>query len=78
MEEDFNPIEDEHRWSYNLFDFNDFFETQKNHEVQIIRGGDYQYACYIDRVVYATGLTMIFALSYGIKKFKEHTETKNK
>jgi hypothetical protein len=76
MNEDFNPIEDEYRIAHTLFDFNDFFELQKNHEIQIIKGEDYQYYCYIDRVVYATGLTMIFALSYGIKKFKEHTETK--
>ena len=50
----------------------DLIEFQLNHDVQIIRGNDYQYHCFIDKKVYATGLTTIGSLVYGYKKFKDY------
>jgi len=54
-----------------IFNLDEILAFQLNHDVQIIRGEDYQYYCYIDREVYAAGLTPMFALAYGIKVFKD-------
>lgn len=57
-----------------IFDLDDILTFQLENDVQIIRGEDYQYLCYINKSVYATGLTPLFALAYGIKTFKERCE----
>ena len=66
-----SPIMDEVYDARGIFNLEDLIEVQLEHSVQIIRGGDMQYMCYIDNKVYATGMTMFFALVYGICKFKE-------
>jgi hypothetical protein len=48
----------------------DYFIEENELTKQIF---DYQYMCYINKSVYATGLTPMFALSYGIKVFKERS-----
>ena len=65
-----------------MFDLDEIFAFQLENDIQIIRGEDYQYMCYINKSVYATGLTPMFALTYGIKCFMEknnelRTETAN-
>lgn len=55
-----------------MFDLDEILTFQLTHEIQIIRGDDYQYMCYIDRKVYAVQLTPISALIHGVKRFKEH------
>ena len=47
---------------------------QLKYDVQIIRGEDYQYMCYIDKKVYSTALTPMFALVSGIDTFIENNK----
>lgn len=55
-----------------LFDLDEILSFQLEHNVEILRGEDYQYLCYIDRKGYGTSLTPMGALTIGIKQFKEH------
>lgn len=48
------------------------------HDIQIIRGSDYQYVCYIDKTAYSVALTPMCALVFGLKKFKEVNEKTTK
>jgi hypothetical protein len=68
---EFDPIKDENENVRLYFDLDEIIAFQNEHEVQIIRGEDYQYACYIDGCVYAVTLTSMWALVYGIKAYKE-------
>jgi hypothetical protein len=54
-----------------MFDLDEILAFQLENDVQVMRGEDYQYMCYINGSVYATGLTPMYALSYGIKCFKD-------
>ena len=56
-----------------MFDLDEILSFQLQHDVQIIRGEDYQYMCYINKKVYATALTPMYALVYGIMVFKYFT-----
>jgi hypothetical protein len=56
-----------------MFDLDEILAFQLIHDVQIIRGEDYQYMCYINKKVYATALTPMYALVYGIMVFKHFT-----
>lgn len=60
-----------------MFDLDEILSFQLEHDVQIIRGEDYQYQCWIDKECYTADLTPMFALVYGIKRFKEF-KAKNK
>lgn len=53
------------------FNLDDILSFQLEHRVQIIRGEDHQYYCYINEKIYEVSLTPIYALIFGIKKFKE-------
>lgn len=55
-----------------LFDLDEILSFQLEHNVEILRGGDYQYLCYIDGKGYGVSLTPMAALTIGIKQFKEH------
>ena len=70
-----NYLIEENELTKQMFDLDEILSFQLENDVQIIRGEDYQYMCYINRQVYATGLTPMFALSLGIKVFKEHKPT---
>ena len=54
-----------------LFDLDEILAFQLEHNVEVLRGEDYQYLCYIDRKGYGTSLTLLGALTIGIKQFKE-------
>ena len=54
-----------------LFDLDEMLDFQLKHDIQIIRGADYQYMCYINKQAYFSALTPLGALVYGITKFKE-------
>lgn len=62
---------EENQLTKQMFDLDEILAFQLAHDVQIIRGEDHEYMCYIDKSVYARGLTPMFALAYGIKCFKE-------
>lgn len=64
---------EENELTKQTFDLDEILAFQLKNNVQIIRSEDYQYMCYINKSVYATGLTPMFALSYGIKNFKERS-----
>ena len=64
---------EENELTKQMFDLDKILAFQLENDVQIIRGEDYQYMCYINKRVYASGLTPMFALSYGIKRFIEHS-----
>lgn len=57
----------------NFFDLDEIIKFQMKHDVQIIRGSDFQYACYIDNKVFGTHLTTMGALVIGIKIFKDRS-----
>jgi hypothetical protein len=64
---------EENELTKQMFDLDEILAFQLENDVQIIRGEDYQYWCYINKLVYATALTPMFALAYGIKVFKDRS-----
>lgn len=77
LDEDSDPLSDENRQTEQSFNLPEIIAMQLDHDIQIIRGEDYQYICYIDGKVYATALTPMYALAYGIKVFKERSKNNN-
>lgn len=77
LDEDSDPLSDENRQTEQSFNLPEIIAMQLDHDIQIIRGEDYQYMCYIDGKVYATALTPMHALAYGIKVFKERSKNNN-
>lgn len=69
-----NHFEEENEFTRKLFNLEDILEFQLIHDVQIIRGSDFQYDCYIDKEVYYNALTPINALVVGIKIYKDRNE----
>lgn len=61
---------EENKLTKKLFDLDEIIIFQMEHDVQIIRGSDYQYMCYIDKEGYGSSLTPLGALVIGIKQFK--------
>lgn len=59
-----------------LFNLDEISSFQLRHKVEIIRGEDYQYLCYIDNQGYGTSLTPLMALVKGIKQFKSYEKKK--
>lgn len=68
MEIDYFKEENEYVRKY--FNLEDILSFQLKNDIQIIRGEDYQYSCYINKTVYSTALTPIYALITGIKIYK--------
>lgn len=66
---------EENELTRQLFDLDEILSFQLEHDVQIIRGEDYQYLCYIDKKGYGVSLTTMGALVVGIKQFKNHTSS---
>lgn len=70
MEE--NYFENENSYVRNAFDLEYILAFQTNHDMQIIRGEDYQYMCYIDKEVYGGALTPLCALVTGIELYNKY------
>lgn len=66
-----NYFEEEIMAIVSNFDLTEVLCFQREHDVQIIRGGDFQYVCYIDKIGYCPSLTPMYALVFGIKQFKQ-------
>lgn len=64
-------IIDEIALTKGIIDLGYILSLQIHHDIQVIRGEDYQYCCYIDKECWATGLTPLWALAYGAKLFRE-------
>lgn len=54
-----------------LLNLEEILKFQLNHKIEIIRGEDLQYICYIDNKEYCTALTPLGTLMYGITKYKD-------
>lgn len=68
--EDFNHFEYENKEVKNWFDLEDILSFQMKHVVQVVRGEDFQFSCWIDNKCYANSLTFLHALVVGIHQFK--------
>ena len=68
---------EENQLTKEIFDLDEILSFQLKNDVQIIRGEDFQYVCYINHSAFAISLTPMFALAYGIKYFKERKADKN-
>ena len=53
-----------------LFNLDEILAFQLQNDVQIIRGEDYQYMCYINKIGYGSYLTPMGAFVIGISQFK--------
>jgi len=62
---------EENELTKKIFNLDEILSFQLENDVQIIRGEDYQYICYINKLPCATALTPMYALCYGIKCFKD-------
>ena len=71
-------FKEENELTKKLFNLDEIISFQMEHDVQIIRGEDWQYMCYIDKEAYGSGLTTMGALVIGIKQFKAHSLNKIK
>lgn len=72
MEEQFDYIENEYNFVRDNFNLEEILEFQKDHTVEIIRGSDWQYECYIDRNCYYISLTPLYTLLLAIKTYNEN------
>lgn len=59
-----------------MFDVVEVLSFEELNNVSIFQGDDFMHQCWINQEQYATGLTVMGALVYGIRAFKEQMETK--
>lgn len=65
-----NYFKEENRILKENFNLDEILKFQLMHDIQIIRGADYQYSCWIDKKAYGSSLTPLFALYSGIQAYK--------
>lgn len=70
--EDYDYIQEEINLSKKVLTVEEVINFTLEHDVQIIRGEDWQYQCYIDKKVYFVALTTIGALVLGIKTYLDN------
>lgn len=66
-----SPFQQEIELTKQYFNLDEILAFQLENDVQVIRGEDYLYMCYINKGCYEIGLTPMYALVFGINKFKE-------
>ncbi len=64
-------IESENKYVKKNFNLSDIMDFQKDKDIQIIRGEDYSYHCYINKQAFGTAFTPLFALVFGIEQYKK-------
>lgn len=74
MNNNHNYLEEENSIIRKRFNLEYVLEFQLRHDIQIIRGEDYQYLCWIDKVPYGTSLTPLMALIAGIDSYNKKHE----
>lgn len=72
LENNDNKFVEENNSSKTMFNLDEILNFQLSHDIQIIRGEDYQYQCFIDKKAYGSALTPIFALIVGIKLYNKN------
>ena len=73
---DFDYIEEENSFVKKYFDLEEVLLFQNVHDLQVIRGEDYQYGLYIDKKCYSTSLTPMNAIVVGIIQYKKYVNDK--
>lgn len=73
--DNFNPIKNEESYTRREFNLETILEFSRHHDVQIIRGDDWMYGCYINQNLYLTSITFLHALCAGINLYKETEQT---
>jgi len=63
-------FEEENNLSKKLFNLEALLEFQLTHDIQIIRGPDLNYECWIDGKCYHTSLTPIHCMIIGVHIYK--------
>ena len=76
MQEDIDYYEDENIFVRNNFDLEDILSFQKENDIQIIRGEDWQYQCYINKECYSISLTLLYTLITGIQNYRKYNENR--
>jgi hypothetical protein len=72
---DIDYFEEESNYVRKFFDVEEMLNFQLTHDVQVIRGEDYSYYCYVNKKCIITAFTPMFALVRGIKYYKEKNGT---
>ena len=72
MKDQFDYIENEYNFVRDNFNLEEIIEFNKHHNVEIIRGEDWQYQCYIDRKCYYISITPLYTLLLAIKTYNEN------
>lgn len=72
-----NPLDSESELIRLLFNLEEMIEFQKEHEITVTRGADWQFECWIDGKCHDVSLTPLGALTLGVIKFKQEN-VKNK
>ena len=66
-----DPRESEDNDVKQIFNLEKILHFTRKHNVQIIRGEDWQFMCYIDGKCHGTGLTTLGAMVYGIANYEK-------
>jgi hypothetical protein len=60
----------ENKYTRRFFDLEEIIEFQQAHCIEVARGADLIFDCYIDKKCYANCLTPMGALVEGIREYK--------
>lgn len=71
LDDGFDPIQDEHDYVLKHFKIEDVLNFSNKHNVEVLRGEDWQYYGYVNRQVLGLGFTPMYALLTAIIKYKE-------
>lgn len=72
MNEIEQAIQEEHEYVRKNLDVEKLIAFQDAHSVEIVRGADFMYLCYIDKNGWGTSFTPLAALIYGIEQYEQH------
>lgn len=64
-------FKEENKLTKKVFDLDFLLEFQLEHDIQVMRGSDYNYECWIDKVCYHQSLTPLASIVFGVKKYIE-------
>lgn len=66
-----NYFKEENELTKKIFALDRLLKFQLEHDIQIIRGSDYNYECLIDGKCYNESLTPLGSFVLGVEKFKQ-------
>ena len=74
--EDIDYFESENADVMRMFNLEDAIQFTRDHSVEIIRGSDWQFGCWVDGKCYGISVTTLGALLYGMKEYQTHNNKK--